>query len=111
MSACRTSSWPIIENTPAPLQVADVHQQLGCTALLAPPAVVPVALLLRVCLRVLQVRRKADPAKDLVKEFVRKWQDNAAVAGDVTHEEMKGALAAQACTTCVGGQVYATCSH
>jgi len=37
-----------------------------------------------------QVRRKADGAKDLVKEFVGKWQDNAAVVGDITHTEMKG---------------------
>jgi hypothetical protein len=37
-----------------------------------------------------QVRRKADGAKDLVKEFVGKWQDNEAVVGDVTHTEMKG---------------------
>jgi hypothetical protein len=37
-----------------------------------------------------QVRRKADGAKDLVKEFVGKWQDNGDVAGDLTHTEMKG---------------------
>ena len=38
----------------------------------------------------LQVRRKADPAKELVKEFVAKWRDSPSVMGDVTHEEMKG---------------------
>jgi hypothetical protein len=37
----------------------------------------------------LQVRRKADPAKDLVREFVGKWQDNPAVAGDASHDEMR----------------------
>jgi hypothetical protein len=35
------------------------------------------------------VRRKADPAKELVREFVGKWQDNAAVAGDASHDEMR----------------------
>lgn len=38
------------------------------------------------------MRRKADGAKELVREFVGKWQDNAAVVGDVTHSEMKGEL-------------------
>jgi len=37
----------------------------------------------------MQVRRKADPAKELVKEFVGKWQDRPEVVGDVTHDEMK----------------------
>jgi hypothetical protein len=41
-----------------------------------------------------KVRRKADPAKDLAKTFMRKWQDNPAVAGEVTHDEMKSALGA-----------------
>lgn len=39
-----------------------------------------------------EVRRKADGAKDLVKEFVGKWQDNGDVAGDLTHTEMKDAI-------------------
>ncbi|KAF8055488.1 tmcC [Scenedesmus sp. PABB004] len=39
-----------------------------------------------------EVRRKADGAKDLVKEFVGKWQDNGDVAFDASHDEMKGAL-------------------
>eukprot|EP00878_Enallax_costatus_P015383 GHUV01016114.1.p1 GENE.GHUV01016114.1~~GHUV01016114.1.p1 ORF type:complete len:198 (+),score=26.86 GHUV01016114.1:98-691(+) len=39
-----------------------------------------------------EVRRKADGAKDLVREFVKTWQDNAAVAGDVTHNEMRVAI-------------------
>jgi hypothetical protein len=42
------------------------------------------------CCCAVQVRRKADGAKDLVKEFVGKWRDNEAVIGDVTHTEMKG---------------------
>ncbi|GFR47648.1 hypothetical protein Agub_g9391 [Astrephomene gubernaculifera] len=40
-----------------------------------------------------EVRRKADPAKDTVREFVRKWRDNARVSGDITHAEIKEALA------------------
>eukprot|EP00775_Hariotina_reticulata_P001353 gene1353-1694_t len=40
-----------------------------------------------------EVRRKADPAKELVKEFVGKWQDRPEVVGDVTHDEMKSAIA------------------
>lgn len=39
-----------------------------------------------------EVRRKADPAKELVREFVGKWQDNPAVAGDPSHDEMRGVL-------------------
>lgn len=35
------------------------------------------------------MRRKADPAKDLAKQFIRKWQDNPQVAGDATHDEMR----------------------
>ncbi|EFJ50297.1 hypothetical protein VOLCADRAFT_116830 [Volvox carteri f. nagariensis] len=39
-----------------------------------------------------EVRRKADPAKDTVREFVRKWRDNPRVSGDITHAEVKEAL-------------------
>ncbi|GBF98266.1 hypothetical protein Rsub_10929 [Raphidocelis subcapitata] len=39
-----------------------------------------------------EVRRKADPAKDLAKQFMRRWQDDPRVAGDATHDEMKLAL-------------------
>ncbi|GLC42054.1 hypothetical protein PLESTM_001281000 [Pleodorina starrii] len=40
-----------------------------------------------------EVRRKADPAKDTVREFVRKWRDNPRVSSDITHAELKEALA------------------
>jgi hypothetical protein len=40
-----------------------------------------------------QVRRKADPAKEQVREFVGKWRDNPAVASDASHDEIKGACA------------------
>eukprot|EP00879_Flechtneria_rotunda_P005315 GHRR01005602.1.p1 GENE.GHRR01005602.1~~GHRR01005602.1.p1 ORF type:complete len:208 (+),score=88.86 GHRR01005602.1:136-759(+) len=40
----------------------------------------------------MEVRRKADPAKEMVREFVSKWQDDAAVVGDVAHDEMQSAL-------------------
>ncbi|KAI8467526.1 MAG: photosystem II Pbs27 [Monoraphidium minutum] len=39
-----------------------------------------------------EVRRKADPAKDLAKQFIGRWQDNPTVAGDPTHDEMRSAL-------------------
>ncbi|GIL91167.1 hypothetical protein Vretimale_18803, partial [Volvox reticuliferus] len=39
-----------------------------------------------------EVRRKADPAKDTVREFVRKWRDNPRVSADITHAELKEAL-------------------
>jgi hypothetical protein len=39
--------------------------------------------------REFEVRRKADPAKDLAKQFMRRWQDDPRVAGDATHDEMK----------------------
>lgn len=39
-----------------------------------------------------EVRRKADPAKDLAKQFMRKWQDNPVVAGQAHHDEMRSAL-------------------
>lgn len=61
---------------------SSVRQQAGWLAAGAPAPT---------CCCLAQVRRKADPAKELVKEFVGKWQDNAAVAGDITHDEMKGA--------------------
>ena len=39
-----------------------------------------------------EVRRKADPAKELAKQFLRRWQDDPSVAGGAAHEEMKAAL-------------------
>jgi hypothetical protein len=51
------------------------------------------------------VRRKADGAKELVKEFVGKWRDNEAVIGDVTHTEMKGDQAQLAFGRTGGGAV------
>ncbi|KAG2485918.1 hypothetical protein HYH03_015362 [Edaphochlamys debaryana] len=39
-----------------------------------------------------EVRRQADPAKDAVREFVRKWRDNPRVNTDATHAEIKEAL-------------------
>lgn len=49
------------------------------------------------CPRLPQVRRKADPVKDQVKEFVRDWSDNPRVTGERTHEEIKGD------SHCIGG--------
>jgi hypothetical protein len=38
----------------------------------------------------MQVRRKADPAKTLVKEWVANWRDVAAVSGEVSFKQIKG---------------------
>lgn len=38
-----------------------------------------------------QVRRKADPAKEAVREFVGRWRDDPAVVGSASHEAVKGA--------------------
>lgn len=38
------------------------------------------------------MRRKADPAKDLAKRFLRRWQDDPSVMGDPSHSEMTAAL-------------------
>ncbi|KAG2425930.1 hypothetical protein HXX76_013304 [Chlamydomonas incerta] len=40
-----------------------------------------------------EVRRAADPAKEVVREFVRKWRDNPRISSDITHAEIKEALA------------------
>jgi hypothetical protein len=39
------------------------------------------------------VRRRADPAKERVREFVGKWRDSPLVAGQEYHEEVKAAIA------------------
>ena len=38
-----------------------------------------------------QVRRKADPAKNLVKEWVANWRDVRAVSGDASFKQIRGA--------------------
>jgi hypothetical protein len=38
-----------------------------------------------------QVRRKADPAKEQVKEFVRAWADSPLVSSEISQAEIKGA--------------------
>ena len=39
----------------------------------------------------LQVRRKADGAKNLVKEWLLKWKDNPLVEADPAHSNIQGA--------------------
>jgi hypothetical protein len=39
-----------------------------------------------------EVRRKADPAKDLARAFLRRWQDDPLVAGDPARAEVQAAL-------------------
>jgi hypothetical protein len=39
------------------------------------------------------VRRRADPARERVREFVGKWRDSPVVSGTVYHEEVKAAIA------------------
>ena len=36
------------------------------------------------------MRRKADPAKGLVKDWVSKWRDDRAVRGSVSHDQVSG---------------------
>jgi hypothetical protein len=43
----------------------------------------------------LQVRRKADPAKEQVREFVGRWRDNPAVTDNVSHDEITGVHSSQ----------------
>jgi len=38
------------------------------------------------------VRRKADPAKALVQEWVRKWRDERGVSSEVSYKQINGAL-------------------
>ena len=40
-----------------------------------------------------QVRRKADPAKALVQEWVRKWRDERGVSSEVSYKQINGASA------------------
>ena len=42
------------------------------------------------CRLVPQVRRKADPAKESVKEFVRRWRDDEAVQWHPSHAAITG---------------------
>lgn len=39
-----------------------------------------------------EVRRKADPAKDLVRQFMSRWRDAGEVAGEVSYAELTGAI-------------------
>lgn len=41
-------------------------------------------------LYVLQIRRKADPAKGLVKDWVSKWRDDRTVRGSTSHDQISG---------------------
>jgi hypothetical protein len=43
-----------------------------------------------VVLSLLQVRRKADPAKEALQTFVRKWRDDRRVIGHPSHKEVLG---------------------
>ena len=48
-----------------------------------------------ICVRDLnlsQVRRKADPAKALVKEWVQNWRDARAVSSEVSYRKITGAV-------------------
>lgn len=42
------------------------------------------------CILRAQVRRKADPAKGLVKDWVLKWRDDRFVRGSVSHDQLSG---------------------
>ena len=37
-----------------------------------------------------QIRRKADPAKEGLQAFVKKWRDDSRVVGHPSHKEMLG---------------------
>ncbi|DBB04117.1 hypothetical protein WJX77_006144 [Trebouxia sp. C0004] len=39
-----------------------------------------------------EVRRKADPAKGLVKDWVSKWRDDRSVRGSVSHDQLSAML-------------------
>ena len=39
-----------------------------------------------------QVRRKADPAKSLVKDWVKNWRDSPAISREVSYREISGRL-------------------
>ncbi|KAI7845229.1 hypothetical protein COHA_001273 [Chlorella ohadii] len=39
-----------------------------------------------------QVRRAADPAKSLVREFLGRWKDNPAVAGEESYVQLTSAI-------------------
>lgn len=42
------------------------------------------------CACTTQVRRKADPAKEALQTFVRKWKDDVRVKGHPSHTEIIG---------------------
>ena len=42
------------------------------------------------CLPARQVRRKADPAKETVREFVSKWRDDPKVSREIAQLQVKG---------------------
>ena len=42
-----------------------------------------------------QVRRKADPAKGLVKEWVSNWRDARPVSSDASHRQITGRISSQ----------------
>ena len=42
-----------------------------------------------------QVRRKADPAKGLVKEWVSSWRDARPVSNDASHRQITGWINSQ----------------
>ena len=48
-----------------------------------------------------QVRRKADPAKALVKEWVSRWRDERAVATEVSYKQINGVLCWRLCCMCI----------
>lgn len=39
-----------------------------------------------------EVRRKADPAKDLVRQFMTRWRDEQEVSGEVSYSELTAAI-------------------
>ena len=39
-----------------------------------------------------EVRRKADPAKDLVRQFMTRWRDEREVAGEESYTELTAAI-------------------
>lgn len=50
----------------------------------------------------LQVRRKADPAKSLVKDWVKNWRDSPAISREKSYSEISG-------TSLHDGDMYLTC--
>lgn len=58
----------------------------------------------------MQVRRKADGAKNLVKEWLLKWRDNPLVEADPSHTNIKGALC-MSCNTLKSGVGFVGCFY